>query len=325
MAGMSESEIKKLCNSRSFKGFKAPPFWTAEIYGLGYIIREYGYYPKFLPLCINTDHGPATLDYPIKLELDSYAPCQFYHSHYLVKKWKKLSKKACYVLYSPFVFFRKKNNIVALPNAKGTIAFPAHTTRTVEDKSDVEVYIKQLLDLPKEFQPVSVCLYYDDIKKGKHKIFQKYKIPIYTAGFYFDQRFTERFYNILKNFKYATSNVLGSYLYYAVEMGIPFSIYGNREEIVNAGDPNLPPGKYELYQSSTRNQKILTLFKGLNTRVSAQQRSIIEEHLGLYDGVGRKEMSIILYTSFLKWLSPPSLIRWIITIFKNLKILKTGF
>lgn len=42
------------------------PFWTAEVYGLGVQIRKYGYYPRCLPLCIDTDHGIKFVRLPVE-------------------------------------------------------------------------------------------------------------------------------------------------------------------------------------------------------------------------------------------------------------------
>ena len=314
MQGLTEAEISKLCNQKGNSGFSAAPYWTAEIYGFGRLIREYGSYPAFLPLCISTDHGPSTLDFPLKQELETTAPCQFYHSPRLVSAWKKVSNKPCYPLYSPFVFYRRKYNINVSPEARGAIAFPAHTTHSIEDVSDIEAYIKQLLELPPEFQPVSVCLHYEDMKKKKYKIFQEYKIPVYTAGYYFDQRFTERFYNILRNFKYATSNIPGSYLFYSVEMGIPFSLYGEKQKYVNKGDPNLPLGEFDPYKTSNLYKEAHRLFEGLNTKITPEQYSFVENSLGLKDGVDRPHMRHILYTSFVRWLFSEAPFLWMCKI-----------
>lgn len=314
MAGMTERKIQELCDMKKARGFKAPPYWPSEIYGFGKWIREYCGYPRFLPLCIYTDHGPPILDVPLRQEIESGAPYQFCHSPTLVQKWRKRLKKEASVLYSPFIFCRRKRNFYKSRIAEGTLAFPAHTTANIDDNSDMEVYIKQLLKLPKRFQPVSVCLYYDDIKKNKHKIFQKYKIPIYTAGYYFDERFTERFYEILKNFKYATSNTAGSYLYYAVEMGIPFSIYGQKQKYVNKNDSNLSTGEYDPYKLSAFYRRLDGMFRGLNTKVIPEQKDFVEVNLGLKDGLEPDGMKKILYKSFFIWLFSFRVFKWLAKI-----------
>ena len=50
-------------------------------------------------------------------------------------------------------------------NAKGTIAFPAHSTHHIDVVVNWNEYIDELLNLPKECHPVAVCLYFLDVQK----------------------------------------------------------------------------------------------------------------------------------------------------------------
>lgn len=316
---MEETELLALCKSEVRPRWKISPsqFWTAEIYSFGKYIREFGYFPYFLPLCIYTDHGAGSVDYPYEHELKSDASCQFYHSPKSVEIWKNVSSKPCYVLYSPFVFYRRKYNIEKAVDARGTIAFPAHTTPVIDDYSDVEIYIKQLLALPEKFQPISVCLHMHDINKGHHKIFLKYKIPVYTAGNSLDDRFVERFYAILQKFSYATSNMVGSYLYYTVEMGIPFSIYGNKPFFINKGDPNVRMGEYDPLRESVLHRKIHEMFNGLNMEITPEQKELVEIELGLRDGISRSKMAYVLYASLFRWVISISGLKFIASSIKE--------
>jgi hypothetical protein len=299
--GLNEDEIRKLCNEckPSYSKWK---YWTAELYSFGKYIRKYGFFPQFLPIYIYTDHGPgAFTDGPSAYELESTAEVQFYHSTRMVENWKKSSaKKPCYVLYSPAVFYRRKNKIEKLNQAEGTISFPAHTTPSIEDVSNIEIYIEQLKNLPAQFQPVSVCLHMHDINKGQHKIFMKHNIPVYTAGNSADPRFIERFYDILKNFKYSTSNMIGSYAYYSVEMGIPFSVYGNPQKFINNDDPNITKGEWNPYNEYEYYRKVYELFNDLNTEISIDQKDLVEKELGIYDGLSRFDMAKVLYKIYFK-------------------------
>jgi FkbM family methyltransferase len=295
-------QLEALCNesTASFKLIN-PPYWTAEIYGFGRYIRKYGFYPSWLPLCVYTDHGPGACT-PAPHELASLAPVQLYHSPISVNNWRAISKKTCYCFYSPFVFYRKKNKIEISADAKGTIAFPAHTTASIDDISDIQVYIDQLKNLPEVFQPVGVCLHQTDINKGLHKKFIDNGFDVFTAGNSLDDRFLERFYSIIKNFKYATSNILGSYTYYCVEMEIPFFIYGEKPQLINKLDLNIPMGEYDPYKSVDLYRKAHDLFVEISTIITEDQRSLVNRDLGKYDGIGRIRMALILYYSFFKWL-----------------------
>jgi len=306
MKGFDENKLLSLCDEKYVhNGYSNWTYWTSEIYSFGKHLREYGFFPRILPLYIYTDHGPASMltNEPAPNELESDACCQFYHSLYLVKKWKEISSKPCYVLYSPFVFCRKKKKIEKSPNAKGTLVFPAHSTQSVEDISNIEEYIEQLKNLPEKFHPISACIHMHDIRKGLHKVFMKHEIPVYTVGHTCDYRFAERFYNLLKNFKYSTSNMIGSYTYYSVEMGIPFSIYGNQPKYINKDNPNIKIGNFDAYTEFSQCKIIYDLFDGLFEEITEEQKKLVERDLGLIDGVSRLEMAKILYLAFFKQLN----------------------
>lgn len=321
--GLTEKEILNLCsdvNNHPF--FRLAPYWTAEIYSFGKYIRKYGYYPSYLPLAIYTDHGAGRIEnQPYKNELENDAPYMFYHSPESVKVWQKFSKKPCSVLYSPFVFCRKINQIEKSADAKGTIAFPTHSTADINNLTDVKKYIEQLKALPEKFQPISVSLHISDIKKNEHRIYLENGIPVYTAGGNNDN-FAKNFYNILKNFSYATSNLIGSCTYYSVEMGVPFFIYGDKPELVNAGNENIPAGKYDFYAGHDYYQRLHNIFSGLDCEITSEKKTLIETDLGLYEGVSRLKMTYILYTSLFKWIFSAAFVRWVKDIFR--KVLKSN-
>jgi hypothetical protein len=301
VAGMSEDEILSLCDEKNILCSSVSGYWTSEIYGFGKYIREYGYYPKWMPLKIFTDHGPAQNDFPIAHELESDSPTQFYHSPRIVAEWKKVSKKPCYSLYSPFVYYRQTRKVIQDSDAKGTLVYPAHTTPLIDDESDYEEYIEQLMSLPEEFHPISVQLHIHDINKGQHKLFMRHKIPIYTAGHYADYRFPERFYDILRRHRYTTSNIVMSCLFYSIEMGIPHFLYGMKPEFNNKGQDGIEKGKnFKPLEQWKQMQKITSLFSGVQTEITKTQKEIVEYELGMTDGIGRLEMMRVLYSSLLK-------------------------
>lgn len=312
--GMSASELERLCSWKGVRTFRAAPYWTAEIYSFGKYIREYGYYPSFLPLCIFTDHGPGAYIEVNKNELESTAPIQLYHSPRSVKRWKMLSRKPCFQMMSPMVFYRRSRAISQNPKAKGTLVFPAHATPSIEDVSDVDEFARQLNRLPRRYQPISVCLHQNEVNKGLFATFIKHGIPVFTAGNTVDYRFAERFYKILRNFKFASSNVFGSYAFYAIEMGIPFFIYGPRERYVNVSDPNIPIGSYNQYESSENYRKFFKLFKRPLSSISNEQKQVTLRELGILGGLSRSRMAIILYGSLLMWIFSLGPIQWFLWI-----------
>jgi FkbM family methyltransferase len=291
-----DTDIEQFFEIKDPAKFKNPPYPTSEVYSFGKYIREYGRYPLQLPLCINTDHGASGANQIYEHEIRSDAPVQFYHVPETVELWRGRFKKPCYVLFSPFVFYRRHNNIQQLENAKGIIAFPAHTTPDIDDLSNIEEYISNLNALPEQYHPVSICLHYHDVRKGLHKAFLKKGYRVFCAGNPFDYSFAKNFYNILRQHKYSTSNLVMSCLFYSVEMGIPHFIYGNPPMLINKSDENLGKGKYDLL-GIPKIKGITDMFQGPFDKITDEQMALVNHELGITKGIPRNKMSYILYKS----------------------------
>lgn len=280
------------------------PYWTAGIYGFKRWISRYGYYPSFLPLCIYTDHGPgASEDHPSWDELASDAPVQFYHCSEVVERWKKQSKKECHILHSPFVFARKSLKISSAPDRAGSIFFAAHATSVTLDINPIDIYIKELESIPDKYKPIKICLYFNEVLLGHDEVYRKEGYETVTAGDTEDQDFTEKFYKILSTAKYVLSNTFGSYALYAVEMGVPFGLYGTNPRYFNIEHPDIEYGEDSNYMRFVYFQQAAALFNGLpGEQVTVEQAAFARRYLGVDDGVSRLKMACILYRSFGIWL-----------------------
>jgi hypothetical protein len=277
------------------------PYWTASIYGFGKWIRRYGYYPPILPLCVYTDHGPGDTG-PSDHEIRSSAPVQLYHSPDGVARWRASHSKPCYVLYSPFVFARKHLQINRREDAKGTLYFVAHSTESVHDRKSVEMYSHELSLLPERFKPVTICMHMHDVNKGLDAQYRKLGYAVISAGDSLDQEFTERFYRILARYKYALSNLFGSYAFYAVEMGVPFGLYGSSPNYFNVSDDNIEEGEYKSYQSTEYYKTAVKLFSGLpEDKIPKESLDFVARYLGITEGISRFEMTKVLYGGLLRW------------------------
>lgn len=290
-----EKELEEITYKVDYK--LNSPYVPSNIYGLGKHLKAYGFVPDSIPLCVYMDHGVTFADKIPPHEINNDAPCMFKFSPRLVQVYKSVSSKPCYTLPSPYVFYRKKNKITVSPNAKGAIIFPAHSTPDVDDLTDWTEYINELNQLPDEFKPLTICLHENDIKKGLHKLFLSTNLKVTTAGAIMDSRFTERFYDILRQHKYSLSNLIGSYAFYSVEMGIPFTLYGKGPVYFNKGDPNIEKGNYTSYQTETYNYA-KKLFNGFQYKVTDEQKKFVSSELGLTEGIGRLKAAFLLYKSF---------------------------
>ena len=313
---MTEEELLALAEDRPVP---KEPFESAICYGMGKWLKRYAGYPETLPLCVETDHGPSLHDKPTSTEVKSAAPIMLFHGARLAAVWKNMTNRPCAVMGSPFVYYRKMNGIEIKKEAKGTVAFPAHTTPLIESRVDWKKYCEELKQLPKMYQPVTVCLYWLDILKGYHRIYMDAGFPVVTAGHIYDEKFTERFYEILSNHRYATSNLIHSSTLYAVEMGLPFFLYGQQVSYYNYGDPNVPKELYSPSQMHQTYNKANQLFSKLSNEITQEQKDFVEAELGIHTALSKRQIRLLLWKAFIYYYLkniPKSAIRRALRIMK---------
>jgi hypothetical protein len=268
---------------------------VAEVYDYGRIIREYGYYPQSLPIYICHCHGPGGTFEELSYWNMYNKDCLFLAQRKReIPYYLKAGFPRCQVMLNPFVFYRKSRNIQQTRDARGTLAFAAHNTRGIHDLSDISQYIDALKSLPEKYQPISVCVFWWDILNNKHKIYMESGLPVFTAGNGLSGCFVDNFYEIIRHFKYTTANLVGSYTYYSVEIGIPFFVYGPEADYFNVDEPGIKAGKIRCTDTNEY-RKIYNMFLEMVDEVSADQKKIVERNMGVYDGATRLQMAKILY------------------------------
>lgn len=286
-----------------------------SIYGYAKIIKEYANFPKWLPLPCHFEHGWTALNAPLKTDLETNKKLMLVLNRRRKKAWESCSNIPCEIIGSPFIIYRKKNDIRKLENAKGTVVFPAHSTEFIEAHYDIRKFCEQLRGLPDEFHPITICLHWHDVLRGMDKVYEKEGFRVVSAGNMYSDKFPENFYNILKQHKYSASNEPGSYMLYAVEMGIPFFLIGQSARRINKGDPNVPLNfninEFEIGQVA------IELFAERKGYISTEQRNFVIEELGINDTIAPHLLNKLLWRSFFRYIFSPELLKYFIRKIKK--------
>lgn len=273
-----------------------------EGYGSNLIVKKYCGFPKCLPLPCFLQHGWTSLPKAAKSELEGakYKRLMLVYNKRRETVWREASKIPVAIMGTPFVHYRKMKKITQNANARGTIALPTHSTMFTEIKYDVDAYCKKLKALPKEFHPITVCLLHTDIKRGQDIDYRRNGFEVVSAGKKLrgSLDFAKNFYEILSSHKYATSNEIGTYTFYAIEMGLPFFLWGDEPYTVNIGnkDPNIgPTAKMTDYSLGRFARQLFNT--GPSARISKSQAEFVEYELGINDAVGPKKIKDILWAN----------------------------
>jgi hypothetical protein len=172
--------------------------------------------------------------------------------------------------------------------------FVSHTLPELDRYGfDFDKYFRKLKDLPEKFQPLTICIQMHDVNKGMHIQLRKHNLPMVTLGNSNSPYYADRFYDLARRFKYATSNVVGSQLFYCAELGVSYFLFGEETleksatgEVVNyysGSDPDLV-------------EKVKKLFTLQNLGSNMEKDIFLTEALGLdVDDVATRDRLRILF------------------------------
>lgn len=275
----------------------------SERYGHGYIFRKYGLYPNFLPLRVVISHGPSQWDFvtPHVFNYKNIA-VGFYSQRFVDQLREKGTFKKVFKIISPFAYYRQSNNILPSKNAKGSLFFYAHSTFWTDIDTSFEELLSKFKEMPFEFQPIEICMHFVDIQKGLHEKFLKLGYKVHSAGHWENKYFIKNFYKIITNYKYTFSNMIGSYTFYSVECGIPFSLIDLKVSISNNTDENIIKSGMSLFDHK-QHIKCIQLFSGIHNVISSQQKELVNEELGIIGSISRIECAYFLYLGYIELMS----------------------
>jgi len=262
-------------------------------YGFNKIIRLLTGFPEDRPLPCRYEHGHWPSDEKPVNDLRTKKRLMLVFNKRRLDLWLKYSNKRAVIIGSPFVHYRRHMGIERVAEPKGTLAFPLHSTKHELAVFERGEYCAELRKLPEEFQPVKICVHEHDIVLGYDALYRSEGFEVVSAGVREDDQFVDRFYDLLRQSKYATSNAFGSYLFYAVEMGIPFFTYGSYSHISTLKDgreiasermTDMPCGRYieELFATYP------------DVGITEEQRAAVAEEIGVDDAMGFSELRHLL-------------------------------
>jgi hypothetical protein len=302
-AGMSDAELELACNSKS-TGISSWSHWTSEIYSFGKCFRYWTKYPRLLPLFVYSDHGVGLHSQLFPHELENSAKVHLTWHPMKEQRYKNFGNKKVIQIIHPWISYRQLKGRTRSINHSGTLVFYAHGTSEVKFVGhDTEEYFEELRKLPDKFQPVVLCLHMLDIKAGIHKKLRRHGFPIVTAGNTSAVDFVDHFYTLVKNYSYATSQAWGSNVAYCVELGVPYFFLGDRPDLVNISDQNLPEGVVPQYWDNYHEElgkKAEALFSMPVDTVTNEQRAFVESILGLNSQLTLEQVSWILWREFFR-------------------------
>lgn len=254
-----------------------------DYYGHASVLKRYAGLPDWYAIKGVLEHGVVLSDRMWDADRDAPLPVAFSPSAWRAEVVQRLSGKPAHPIGFGFLYaMRLVENAIPFPaqNAKGTLAFPCHSTHTIQARYDCAEYAEMLANLPAEQQPVTVCLYWKNFEHQEQRFYKECGLPVVTAGHMFDRDFMLRLYDLLRRFRYATSNVVGTHILQAVAAGCRFFYAGHQNvdwSVPQAEQVNTDAGSPAF---QWRERESWRLFQSPVTEITAEQRAFVDELIG---------------------------------------------
>ena len=274
----SQTDLSRLCSDRPLRTNEI--FAPNAYYGNDLILKEYAGLPPSYRLKVVIPHGLImSEDFIWKAEAKAPLPAVLcYSSHRQCVYASRANKHVFHSAY-PFVYLVEMLKRDPAPERRGTIFFPAHSTHHVTAQMDFEAVAEKLLRLGTQYEPVTVCIYWRDFNLGHHTAFERRGLQIVSAGHMYDPAFLFRFYHLCSIHRHASSNSIGSSLFYSVKSGCSYFCLDSGTVSHIAEDHVL---KRDVSSSEpARRDALESLFRTPRETTTAEQMEAVDYYLGI--------------------------------------------
>jgi hypothetical protein len=215
-----------VCTDRALETPEQHP--PNDFYGQASVLKRYARLREDQPLPLVIEHGLRRDGKIWSNDQDALLSTLLVASNARRHDLKRLTNKrvipigSCFCYAKQLVDEQSVAHLDALPR-QGTIVFPVHSTHWISAEFDNESFADLLLQLPKQMQPVVVCIYWKDYLQGAHEPYMRRGLKVVSAGHMFDRDFLLRFYDLCRRFKYALGNEIGTHLFYSLVSGCSYA------------------------------------------------------------------------------------------------------
>lgn len=238
-SGMTDSQLENLCDRRfgKIEGCLFPPtpwlFSASEVYSHGRAFREWLDWPNSLPIPVFSDHGVHFQRDFSRLEKYNEA-----RVHLTWSKWRDNSHnrqfKQVIRVPHPWTIWRRENRVVPSETRAGTVVFMPHTLPGIEYRDYDLAHLIQEVNISEIDDVRAIMIAMPDVHRGLHRHWRKFGVPIISAGASSSPFFIERFYQLVRQFKFAVSPTVGTSAFICEELGLPVHVKGEEFQFPRA-------------------------------------------------------------------------------------------
>ena len=176
------------------------------------------------------------------------------------------------------------------------LVFPSHSVENINVNYNIKYFAQKInrIKKEKEFNTVTICLYFIDIIRGLGEKYGKYDFKVVTAGLRDDSFFLNRLKTIIELSDFTLSNGIGTHIGYCIYLEKPHFIiplelkYSENED--NYKEFNRTRNITRFNQIQKEKREIFEIFSKFNTKITDRQIKICSKYWGFEEIKTPKEL-----------------------------------
>jgi len=182
---------------------------------------------------------------------------------------------------------------------KNLLVFPAHSTHHIEQEFDNEKFCEKITELSKDFDSVTICLYWKDILLKGASDYLDLGFNCVCAGHIYDPMFLPRLKSIIELSDQVVSNITGTHLGYSLFLGKPVHLFKTPMKIISLGEfaKDITKELSVSIERETELEKFYQYFADFHPEITKEQWDFANQYFG-FDQVKSKEELAEIINSF---------------------------
>lgn len=244
---------------------------------------------KFDPKCM-IEHGLYFGRYVIEKECNLKNIDTIYtYSEYRVDSIKlhfkgNLNKRI--IVLGPYIQyaqnFKSKRELVNIKKNYGKVllVFPTHLSPEISLDYDYETFVNKIDLVAQKYDTVFISMFWLDIIKGNHLIYERKGYKIVCSGTRSDPFFLSRLKDLIQLADMSMSNDIGTHIGYCICLGTPHYIYKQKIIVKNKKEESMSQIE-KLRQLEYK--EIVDAFSSIEEKITKKQKKIVVKYWGEYD------------------------------------------
>lgn len=255
-------------------------------YGHAAVFKKYLNLPNNYQFKLIIEHGFYLTDHVSAAELENKLPVFITYNNYRQKVLKKYAEEAYnigpFINYASHLYTKKQLAFEKKRLGKSLLYFPMHSSFEIDVKYSRQQICDRIKKLGKKFDSVRICLYWADVIKGYHKIYQDYGFECVTAGHILDPLFLPRLKSIIEISSSTISNVVSTQVGYSIFMGKPHYIMPLNPQIDCGNKLKSYKGFISNYFETDIYNLFLKEFSQMKDHITPKQKQLVSKFWGFH-------------------------------------------